>query len=411
MSVGAAEAALADSHAGQAFDVADLVEVMSAHGLVESIDAVPVSAAPGRAGHGTTLNRIAPERVRWIRHPYLVYAVVVLAISSIALAVHDPDSRPRWSDTTHPDVHPLLSVLAFTVLGLLTATLHELGHFLVARSYGVEATTRWSTRLVFIVFVTDVTGAATRPKRQRVAILLGGVAVNFLLGGAAFLTAVAAQEGIMALSPLTVHGLRLFAYVNWLPIAFQFFLFARTDLYHILAAALDQPRLGPDSAQYFRWRVKRLFRGRRPSQVSPCPSCTARVVRGDPFCLKCGVQLPVRDPNKLPFRFRDRNKLALGGLLLVVMAVPGYIFLVRLVARIGTSYLPAARRMLGDALLARDVLGLTTAVVLLGILFINIGVVLWSARKRLWRLVRGAWAGTRYLTTALRKARRERALR
>jgi uncharacterized membrane protein YhaH (DUF805 family) len=123
---------------------------------------------------------------------------------------------------------------------LLLAGFHELFHVLAARRLGVRSSVRVSRRVYFIVYETNLDGLVVLPRRQRVLPILAGLLADSIAFSALTVTAASTgpAEGV-------VSGACLALAFTVLPrMAWQFYVFLRTDIYYLLtvltgATALD----------------------------------------------------------------------------------------------------------------------------------------------------------------------------
>lgn len=376
---------------GESFDLVALVVTLHAAGLVTKLDGRPTARQTRRH---VFLERVPSRWFAWMHSPLVGILLLGFLALVVVLYAHDYANRPRAVDAgVNPD-HPLASIVFF-IAGLLAVTyLHELGHYFAAKSYGVRASIRVTSRFLVLILQTDVTGAALLPLGQRLVVILAGVCTNLLLGGTAYLICNLGVAGMVHLTTSQIHWLRAFAYLNTVPIMFQLLVVARTDLYFLLAALLDEPNLMADSTKYLRWRVKRAWRlttGR--GRLSSCPHCSARTIAGDPFCTRCGGGLRVRNPNKYPFKYRTRHKLVFGASVIMLSLYPSLNFLLQIFNRLGKDYFNAATNLYRSGLANGDATFVIAAGILIAFGALQILLLAGSIGRKLrplWRIVRRA---------------------
>lgn len=344
-SVGEAAAALRE-RLGDDADVAGLVRILAERGFVERLGEHALEAPKRGMLAFAWLNRVEPARLAWLRHPLAALAVAVVALWWAVSMVTLPTLRPAFSDF-HVVPSPLLStVLTFAAL-LAFGNLHELAHFLVARSYGVRSAVTVSHRFYILTLQTDVTNAWLLPRAAQLRIFLAGIGFNLVVAASAGTLAGLGAHGLVPLPAGAQGVLRWVAIVNTFPLLFQVLLFARTDLYYVLQALLGERNLARDALAYaklvlFRawWRVRRF-----PSR--PCPTgCGGRLV-DEPFCFRCGAAMRLRDPNSefalLP---AQRPRLRVFAPIMLAGQVLGYVYILFLLRRILAGRARAAAEML-----------------------------------------------------------------
>lgn len=315
-SVGAAEERLAEQ-TGERYDLTALANLLLQKGFVARIDGRDVESDAPR-GKGKTIFSFVPPRVaRLIRHPIVIAGAAFLFLQyalSLAIGAVAP---PRFGDAALTS-RPLLNVSLVMGGMLLMAFLHELAHYFTARSYGLDPKIAISHRFYIAVLTTDVTDAWTLPRRPQLAIFSAGILFNLSAMGVCgfFLSLDAAQ--MLDLSAGSARLLRFLVLVNGFPLLFQLFLVARTDLYYILQSVTGNRNLSRDALSYLGMRIGRAWKLLRRRPGAPCPDCRATRFDTEPFCVGCGAQQAVADPNRYAFRYKDRRLLASFGVLSVV---------------------------------------------------------------------------------------------
>lgn len=376
---------------GEAIDINALAQGLLRTGFVASVDGVPAQIAPDLRRRDL-LAKIPERCFIVLRSPPALAFFLLTWIVAAALYFGFPTSRPTGGDATVDLDAPLRSIVGFLALVLLAAYAHELGHYGVARSYGARATIRFTTRFYLVILQTDVTDASLLSRGKRLAIIVAGVSVNLLLWSAAYIAAVAGASQAIGMPSELISWLRMFAYANTIPIFFQIFIIARTDLYFALTVVLDEPNLMADSFAYLRWRVRRLWKAiTRPETRKTCDSCGRRRVRGDPFCVHCGRSFKVRNPNRYPFSYAKRRVLEAAGVIMLASFYPSYAFIFNFFARFGTKYFEGAMVFYRIGVTHSLPNYLIAACIMMGYGVLQIGVAIWSMWRRMSTLVLGGW--------------------
>jgi putative peptide zinc metalloprotease protein len=243
---------------GEDFAVTNLVETLRRSGFILSIDGknIPFREKPERTRHNL-LRLIDPHYLGWM-HGRAVFTVASLIILAwLAAIIRYPEYRPTYQDlTVFPDpASSLTAVLA----GLLVATyLHEIGHYLMARSFNVDATIGFSHKLLVLVLKTDVTDAWRIPSKKRLWIFSAGILVNILLASVSGLVAIFVSMYAGASQLMLLNILRFFVIINLLPLVYQLFIGGRTDVYFFIATLLHERNLTDDSTAYVKRRIRNI---------------------------------------------------------------------------------------------------------------------------------------------------------
>jgi hypothetical protein len=165
----------------------------------------------------------------------LLYALLIL--TWVILAIHHRDIRPSPSQLffTKSLIAMQLVVIAsqFPLL-----CVHEGLHVLAGQRLGLASKLNISNRFTFVVVETQSNGLMSVPRRQRYLPLLAGMLGDLLalsvLGIVAELTR--SSDGVLSL-PGRICLAAAFTVVS--RIGWQFLLYLRTDLYFVLATALN----------------------------------------------------------------------------------------------------------------------------------------------------------------------------
>ncbi len=243
-------AAAADWYAdtfGERVDMEDFLATLHELQLVRSEDELEVAdAAPVR---GRRLGRILFSSPAWV-----LYAAVLCA--AVVVCVLDGAMLPRVENVFFTG--SLVTVAAAVFVGQLALTLlHEAFHVLAGRRLGIRSRLRISRRLYFVVLETNLDGLAVVERRRRyVPILAGLVADTLAVAGLTVLAYLTRESAV-------VSGLCLALAFTTLPrMAWQFYLFLRTDIYHLIATATGCVDLDNAARALIANRVNRLL-GRR----------------------------------------------------------------------------------------------------------------------------------------------------
>jgi hypothetical protein len=308
---------------GQEYDMVEFATHLYARGFLRSIDGVVLTSERSAKDRHRLLYSVPPAALAWIRHPLTLLAVFALVDLWIFSLAHTPDALPRAHDIFafhRPSLIALSTLIGFVLFGYV----HELAHFFTARSYGVDARISVSHRFYLLVLETDVTKAWMIRPAKRLHIFLAGIMLNLTIASLAGLGVWSVYQGF--LSPAWEPWLRFVIALNVIPLAFQLMFFARTDLYYVILTLLGERNLAFDSRRYLRLRLWHALRGllRKGPPRRDCPECSARAYEDEPFCLRCGHDLPVRDANMYPFQHAARWKLASFGVIYLAGQTLGF---------------------------------------------------------------------------------------
>jgi uncharacterized membrane protein SirB2 len=214
-----------------------------------------------------------PERVRYQLLGRLVFSpgawIVYAAV--IVMGVIAMISRPGLRPSTHHVFFCSSLVVIQIVVALVQMPVslwHEWFHVLAGRRLGLPTRLGVGRRLYFFVFETHLNGLLGVPRSKRYLPFLAGMLADILLFSGLTLTAIAADGLHGAFSWVGKLALAI-AYLILLRLAWQFYLFLRTDLYYVFVTACGCTDLHGATSAYLRARVARLIRLSHLDKLAP----------------------------------------------------------------------------------------------------------------------------------------------
>jgi hypothetical protein len=235
-------------------DIEDFLEALEQAGFVTALRAGdPAASAPEPSPQAQPMN------FRWISAGAArrLFSAPVLIACGLAIAIG------VGLGATTPSLVPAVTVLVFhrhlaawTAVMFAVATagvlVHESAHVLAARAAGVPARVRISHRLWVLVVETDMTGIWLAPKRSRQLAFLARAIIDGVSSAALLGVLWARQHGWLVLSPTLDRFVAATLLTYLLRLLWQCFVFVRTDLYYVLATALDCKNLLADTEDLLR---------------------------------------------------------------------------------------------------------------------------------------------------------------
>jgi hypothetical protein len=231
---------------GEPVDLSDFLESMDGLGFLRPAG-TPVTAAP--VVRFQRLGRVLFSWPAWIGY-------LLIAAACLYLLVRQPDLRPRPSM-----VYFTSSLVAVQILVLFGQTplafLHESFHVLAMRRLGLPSKLSISNRLTYVVFETQSSGLLSVPRNRRYLPFMAGILLDLEVFFILDLVAVVSRSG----NGFALVGRICLAlsYVVAARIGWQFLLYLQTDLYYVLATALNCQDLHAASSAIFANRIRRAF--------------------------------------------------------------------------------------------------------------------------------------------------------
>lgn len=290
---------------GEPVDMADFVATLYELKFVK-VDGEELAESP--KVRFQALGRAAFSPMAWVCYLGTV-------VSCLLVMTAYPQLRPHPESIFFSPSFVVIQVV-LALLQLPAILWHEWFHVLAARRLGLPSRLSVSRRLYFFVFETEVNGLLGVPRGHRYLPFLAGMLADvLLLSGLTVAAAVDLTDGLSWLGRLCLAV----AYTVLLRLAWQFYVFLRTDLYYVCTTALGCTNLHEVTSAYLRDRFDWLP-GVRPSRVdeaswSPrdkqiAPWFALLTVAGVGFLL--ATALFMITPVLLEFAIRLGSTLALG---------------------------------------------------------------------------------------------------
>jgi len=227
--------AIAHDHNGEDVDVLDFASTLIALGFVTEIDGIPVANGEGPRLHdgGRLGERLASlARPLFSRPAWVTYGTLFMACLLVLILL--PGYRPRAKQLFFLH-NPLVSFAILTIVDSIIVGSHELAHWLAARVQGLPARITISRRLYILVYQTDLTAVWSLPRRKRFGPLLAGMAFHTVLLTGLLAARMTAHAGLWHPPAMIARLLAALVLLVSTGLAFQFFIFIRTDIYAVLA--------------------------------------------------------------------------------------------------------------------------------------------------------------------------------
>jgi len=226
---------------GETVDIDDFIDTMRELGFVRVVGEDIAQAPKVRF---QALGRAAFSVPAWTGY------TIILIAAAIAMVVR-PELRPHAANVFF--VPSLILVQIAIALCQSPAVLwHEWFHWLSARRLGLPSKLRIGRRYYYLVVETELDALLSVPPRKRFLPMLSGMFADLVLFAGLVLLAAAVTPSWPGRLALAV------AYTVLLRIAWQFYIFLRTDLYYVFTTALGCTNLHEVSRSYLRYRFRRL---------------------------------------------------------------------------------------------------------------------------------------------------------
>ena len=195
-------------------------------------------------------NRLFAENAtvtKMFHYMICIGAPTLFLISIFAMRLLNPDPV-LYIETSLAEFSSinLIDIVVIAILSLVCLALHEVGHMITARRYGVNVP-EIGVMLYFLIpcAYTNITGInLLKSKGKRLVVLLSGTLVNIGLIGVCYL--------VMALCSSTVVGMYCLALiiVNLGTIFMNTMVLIKFDGYYVLETIIDEPKLRENAIEH-----------------------------------------------------------------------------------------------------------------------------------------------------------------
>lgn len=194
------------------------------------------------------------QRVGWIYSRKTLFVMAMLALLDLHLILQHAGELGHHFDFSFT----FEGLLLVGAAGMVSKVVHELGHALTARRYGVRVPAMGVAFVVmYPMLYTDTSDSwRLRDKRERLAIASAGMIAEFSVALVATLFWAITPDGAVR------SGLFSLAFIGWLiALGLNASPFFRFDGYYILSDAVDMPNLHDRGAALARMRLRRALFG------------------------------------------------------------------------------------------------------------------------------------------------------
>ena len=248
----AIETVLKDAYPAEDVNILEFVEQLVELGLVQAVDGVPVKRGQEKQAKSASAGFL------WI--PYWVGRLffnktmnvfyLLLLVVNIFILIVNPQLFPHYKDLFLFD-SMVLNMISYLFISLVLIIIHEFGHVLAIRSYDLPAKLSVGTRLIFIVFETDLTQAWKLELKQRNILYLAGMSfeqiILFVAFGLMLLFPDANFAGILGIVVLDI----------FIKFIYQCCFYMKTDVYYVVENVTGCYNLMENGQTYLRSFLKK----------------------------------------------------------------------------------------------------------------------------------------------------------
>ncbi|MFD1779009.1 hypothetical protein ACFSFW_10055 [Fredinandcohnia salidurans] len=184
---------------------------------------------------------------------YLNYLYLVFFIANIGIFIVHPSLFPHYKDLFVFDILSL-NILLLGSLSFFLVLIHEFGHILAIRSFGLPTRLDIGHRLYFVVFETDLSMAWKLPAKHRNILYLAGVCLDNVV----LFLALIIQLYTPNQSNIVSGIIGLIVFDVLIRIVFQACIYMKTDFYYLFENITGVYNLMESSTKYIKNILLRL---------------------------------------------------------------------------------------------------------------------------------------------------------
>lgn len=227
--------------------MSELLQVLLDSGIIRKINDIELEPMQ-RNSWSITLTGVDKYAILLTSHKAMIfYAIVVLiglynTISLPATILNVPFME--YED------HSMWTFVFTLCISIILMIVHESGHYIAARSFGIDAVINFRWRFIFLTAVTSVNDLWSKSKKQRYYVYYAGIIVDFLVLAltASMLNMFFKNASVM--KSLTVYYLTIALYMTAMKIILQWCIVLKSDMYWIISTWFDCKNLFSDSTEY-----------------------------------------------------------------------------------------------------------------------------------------------------------------
>lgn len=170
------------------------------------------------------------------RKMHVIYSIIICG--NICMMCFINNNLPNYKSAEVIIGNPGLSLICFTIIGIIITIFHEIGHYLSAVELQIPTKIKLNLRLFYLVVETDINSIwGIERNRRYICYLAGFYTENLIL----FLTLLVKNVGLVGnLGEKICDAIILNIFLNFM---WQLMIFLRTDFYFVILNFLNMPAL------------------------------------------------------------------------------------------------------------------------------------------------------------------------
>jgi putative peptide zinc metalloprotease protein len=194
--------------------------------LVEEINGLRIESKRGKQ-HTQGFQWVSPKAGRFFFNKLTMKLYLALFIVSLTLFIVQPHLLPRYKDLFIFNLM-VLNIPAWMIITIVLLLIHEFGHILAIRAYGLPTRLEIGHRLFLVVLETDLSSAWKLSSKDRNRLYFAGLCFDTLV---LFIALV----GQFSNTSFIFHGvLRFIVLDTFIRVSYQLFVYMKTDLYYVI---------------------------------------------------------------------------------------------------------------------------------------------------------------------------------
>ncbi|MCQ6281501.1 hypothetical protein [Bacillus sp. EB600] len=248
------ESQLKQKYPEEEVDLLNFAEQLLELELIEVIDGVRMESKQKRQQPSGFL-WISSKAGRFFFNKLAIILYLVLFIANLSLLIFHHNLFPQYRDMFIFDLM-VLNIPAWLVLTFVLVIIHEFGHVLAVRAYGLPTKLEVGHRLFLVVLETDMSSAWKLPAKDRNVLYSAGLCFDTVI----LFLALISQLAIPSSSPILHRILQVMVLNTFIRVVYQLCVYMKTDLYYVFENSTGCYNLMENAQQLLRNRFKLLHK-------------------------------------------------------------------------------------------------------------------------------------------------------
>ncbi|MCC3358449.1 hypothetical protein LKW28_16115 [Bacillus sp. REN16] len=262
ISLGEIEHLLKEKYPNDEVDLLDFAQQLLDLDLIEMVDGTKVSVEKVRTQEKLGLKWISPKIGKFFFNRFTHFFYPLLLLVNLVLFISHHHLFPRYQDLFVFDTM-MFNIMLYAGISIVLIFIHESGHILAIRSFGLPTRLQIGNRLFFVVLETDLTQAWSLPSKDRNILFLAGIYFDSVLLFIALILKITSPFSLEMMNGII--GLITFDIV--IRIIYQCCIYMKTDLYYVFENSTGNYNLMESGIEFLKGLFARKHKDQKNRMV------------------------------------------------------------------------------------------------------------------------------------------------